>query len=86
MWICSAKWKKFGRKAVFYDELKGEWNVHGADDLVMCFGDFNGHMGRHIVEIDGDSRGCGVGKTNFERRMLLEFCLDKELCVSNTWE
>ena len=27
----------------------------------------------------------GVGQKNLEGRMLLEFCLDKELCVSNTW-
>ena len=45
----------------------------------MCLGDFNGHIGRHI---DG---GYGVGQSNLEGRMLLEFCLEKELCVSNTW-
>ena len=32
----------------FYDERKGEWDMHSADDFVMCFGDFNGHIGRHI--------------------------------------
>ena len=26
-----------------------------------------------------------VGHRNVEGRMLLEFCLHKELCVSNTW-
>ena len=25
----------------FYDELKGECNMHSAGDLVMCLGDFN---------------------------------------------
>ena len=45
--------------------------MHSADDLVMCLNDFNGHVGRHI---DG-----------FDRRMLLEFCLEKELCMSSTW-
>ena len=28
-------------KQCFYDELKGELDMHSADDLVMCFGDFN---------------------------------------------
>ena len=37
----------------FYDELKGEWNMHSADDLVMCLGDFNGHVGRYIDGLDG---------------------------------
>ena len=29
--------------------------------------------------------GHGVGQRNLEGRMLLESCLEKELCVSNTW-
>ena len=29
--------------------------------------------------------GYGVGLRNLERRMLLESCLEKELCVSSTW-
>ena len=51
----------------------------------MCLGDFNGHIGRHI---DGFARvhgGYGVCQRNLEVRMLLEFCLEKEICVSNTW-
>ena len=27
----------------------------------------------------------GIGKSYLKVRMLLEFCLGKELCVSNTW-
>ena len=46
----------------------------------MCLGDFNGHVGRHI---DGFHGGYGVVQRNFEERMLLEFCLEKELCVLN---
>ena len=34
---------------------------------------------------DGVCGGYGVGQTNFGGRILLEFCLEKELCVSNTW-
>ena len=49
--------------------------MHYTDDLVVCIGDFNGHVGRHI---DG---GHGVGQRNLEGKMLLEFCLEKELCV-----
>ena len=48
------------------------------DDLVVCIGDFNGHVGRHI---DGVHGGHGVGQRNLEGKMLLEFCLEKELCV-----
>ena len=40
------------------DELKGEWHMHGADDLVMCLGDINGHVDLHI---DGFDDVYGVG-------------------------
>ena len=63
MWVCSTKWKKFGRKP-FYDVLKGEWDMHSADDLVMCLGDFNGHVGRHIDGFDVMHGGYGVGQWN----------------------
>ena len=35
-------------KQSFYDELKCEWDMHSADDLVMCLFDFNGYVGRHV--------------------------------------
>ena len=72
-------------KQSFYDELKGKWDMHSADDLVICLGDFNGHFGRHIDVFDEVHGECGVGQRNLEGRMLLEFCLVKALCVSNTW-
>ena len=42
-------------------------------------------FGKHIDGSDGFHGGYGVGQRNLEGRMLLEFCLDKELCVSNIW-
>ena len=59
--------------------------MHIADDLVMCLGDSNGHVGRHVYGFDGVHGEYGVGQRNLEGRMLLEFCLEKQLCVSNTW-
>ena len=61
-------------KPSFYDELKGQWEMHSADDLVMHLGDFNGYMGGNLM-------GFSVGQRNLEGGMLLEFCLEKELCV-----
>ena len=34
-------------------ELRSEWDMHRADDLVMYLGDFNGHIGRHVDRFDG---------------------------------
>ena len=41
-----------GRKTVFYDELKGECDIHNDDDLVMCLSDFNGHVDKDIDGLD----------------------------------
>ena len=70
-------------KKPFYDKLKCEWDMDSADDVVMCLGDFNGHVGRHIDRFYGMHGGYGVCQRNMERK--LEFCLEKKLCVSNTW-
>ena len=53
-------WRK---SSLFYDELKCELDIHSADDLVMCLGDINGHIGRRI---DGFDWGYAVGKKNFK--------------------
>ena len=69
----------------FYYELKCEWDMHSTADLVIswmiCFGDFNGHIDRHIDGLDGVHGGYGVGQRNLEGRMLLKFSQEKELCV-----
>ena len=58
--------------------------MHFAGDLVICMGDINGHIGKHIDEVNGVHGGLGVGQTNLAGRLLLEYCLEKELCVSST--
>ena len=50
--------------------------MHSVDYLVMCLHNFNGH-------IDGVHGGYDVGQRNVE--VLLEFFMEKELCVSNAW-
>ena len=59
--------------------------MYSAGDLVMCLGDFDGHDGRHIDGFDGVHGGYGVGQRNLGGRVLLEFCLEMELYVINTW-
>ena len=60
--------------------------MHSAGDLVMCLDKINGHVGRHIDGFDGVHGGYGLGQRNLEGRMFLEFCLVKEICVSNTFK
>ena len=49
--------RRLKEKQTFYDELKGEWDMHSAGDLVMCLGDFSEHVGRHIDGFDGFIEG-----------------------------
>ena len=44
------------KKNCFHNELKGELDMPSADDLIMCLGDFNEHIGRHIDGFDGFHR------------------------------
>ena len=47
----------------------------------MCLCDINGHIG-DFGRMHG---GYGVGQRIFEGRLLSQFCMEKEICVSNTW-
>ena len=55
--------------------------MHSAGELVMCLGVFNGHVGSHIDGFEGLHGWYGVGQSNLEGRMLLEFCLERDSCV-----
>ena len=43
--------------------------MHSAGDLVVCFGDVNGHVGRHIGGLYAVHCGYGMGHRNLEGRM-----------------
>ena len=65
--------------------MEKQWDMLGGDDLVACFYVLNGHVDRHIDRSDGVHDGYGVGQRNYEGRMLIKVCLEKELCMLNTW-
>ena len=43
--------------------------MHGASDLIMCLGDFSGHVGGHIYCFNGVHGWYGVGQRNLVGRM-----------------
>ena len=50
-WICGYALqggRSFEERQFSYDVLKGEWNMRSVDDLVVCLGDFNEHVGKDI--------------------------------------
>ena len=67
--------------------MRGEWDLHSVSEaeLVLGMGDFNGHVGKRIEGYEDVHGGNEIGERNVERKMLLEFCDEKELCVANTW-
>ena len=84
-WYALQWWRNLKEKQSFYDKLKCELDIHSVSDLVMRFGDFNGHIGRRIDGFDWFLGGYDIGEINLEGRMLLEFCVVNELCVLSTW-
>ena len=67
---------KLGRRRSFYDELKGEWYMQSVDNLVICLGDFNGHIAWYIHNgFDGVCGGYCAVQRNLDGRMLLWFFL-----------
>ena len=77
--------KPDSEKELFYEEMAREWSMANANEMVLGLGDFNGHAGKCAEGFEGIHGGYGIGKRNVEGRMLLDFCVQKELCVANTW-
>ena len=77
-WYAPQSGRSLEEKQSYYDELKCEWDMHSADDLAMCLGYFNGHIGRHIDGFDG---GFGVDQRNLEGRMLLVLSGKGIMCI-----
>ena len=70
LWIyASQSGRCLDEKQSFYDELKCEWDIHSADDLLMCLGDTL--WGAWRVWYRSEEFG----------RMLSQFCLEKQLSV-----
>ena len=69
-------------KQSFYDESKGEWDMHSAGDLVICLLTLVDTL---VGILMGSWSRYGVGHRNSEGRGLVEYNLQKELCMSSTW-
>ena len=77
--------KPDAEKERFYEEKAREWSMANANALVLKLRDFNGHVRKCAEEFKGIHGGYAIGKRNAEGRMLLDFCDQKKLCVTNTW-
>ena len=59
--------------------------VENENEVLICLEDFNEHIGKKVGGFKNVHGGFGIGKRNVEGRSLLEFCVEKGLCVGNSW-
>ena len=51
-----------------------EWDLGSSSEIIVSFGDFNGHVGKCAEGFEGLHGEISIGKRNAEGRRLLEFC------------
>ena len=77
--------RSMSEKENFYEKMAKGCEVENANEVLICLGDFNGHIGKEVNGFEGVHGGFGTGKRNLEDRLLLKFCVEKDLCVGNSW-
>ena len=70
---------------MFYEEMANECEIKNENELLICLGDANGHIGKEVDEFGGVHEGFGIGKKSIKGRLLLEFCVEMNLGVGNSW-
>ena len=71
-------------KDIFYSDLRRLLNNTPEDDKVLILGDFNARVGRDSEAWKGVLGRHGVGNCNDNGRLLLEFCAEHQLAITNT--
>ena len=71
-------------KDKFYSEFRRVLRNTSVDDKVIILGDFNARVGQDAVAWKGVLGRHGVGNCNDNGRLLLEFCMEQQLVVTNT--
>ena len=70
-------------KVEFYERLQDTLDIIPNESEIIVMGDLNGHVGSRTVE--GVIGNFGVGNTNEEGEMLIDFCVRNNLSVMNTF-
>ena len=71
-------------KDKFYSELRSQLQSTPANDKVIILGDFNARVGQDANAWKGVLGRHGVGNCNDNGRLLLEFCTEQQLVITNT--
>ena len=73
-----------GVKREFWENLGDLIDTIPADEKVFIGGDFNGHIGKEVVNYNSVHGGFDYGVRNKTGEILLEFALEKELVIANS--
>ncbi|KAJ7427088.1 craniofacial development protein 2-like protein [Willisornis vidua] len=68
----------------FYTDLHRLTQKIPADDKITILGDFNARIGKNSEVWKGVLGKHGVGNCNDNKRLLLEFCAEQQLTITNT--
>ena len=71
-------------KDIFYSDLRRLLTNTPEDDKVLILGDFNARVGKDSEAWQGVLGRHGVGNCNDNGRLLLEFCAEHHLAITNT--
>src|SRR6218665_2963651 len=68
---------------VFYQEMTNTLKKIPKRDITVMMGDFNAKVGS--VNIPPVTGGEGLGRINERGERLIDFCMEQEICLTNTW-
>ena len=69
----------------FYQNLQETIDKVGKRDILIIMGDFNAKVGKETAEEEEKIKGpFGIGQRNERGAKLIEFCLENNLCITNT--
>ncbi|XP_017681949.1 PREDICTED: craniofacial development protein 2-like, partial [Lepidothrix coronata] len=71
------------KKDKFYTDLRRLTQKVPADDKIIILGDFNARVGKNFEAWKGILGKHGVGNCNDNGQLLLEFCAEQQLTVTN---
>ena len=77
--------RSMSEKEKFYEEMARGCEVENENEVLICLGDVSGHIGKKVDGFEGAHGSFGIGKGNVESRLLLEFRVEKGMCVGNSW-
>ena len=72
-------------KEKFYEETARGCEVENENEVLICLENFNGHIGKEVDGFESVHGGFGISKRNVEGRLQLKFCVEKSMCVGNSW-